>query len=146
MQDRKTEQQVPISSEGCPLGIMHFSLAVAKSSLQLQDNHLFLSALYKKAMSITWMPSSWVPQLTLTRFCDSSFISFIYALCCTEVIWENWQWNSANMNFGTEYFYISERSYCTLVTARASIYSSDMLLRLFLRKRVFGKKTKQRKK
>lgn len=104
MQDGKTQQQVPISSEGCPLGIKYFSLAVAKPSLQLQDNHLFLSALSKKAMSITQMPSSWVPQLTHTRFCHSSCISFIYVLCCTEVILDNWQWNSANMNYGTEFF------------------------------------------
>lgn len=43
MQDRKTQKQIPIFTEGCPLGIMYFSLAVAKSSLKLQYNHLFHS-------------------------------------------------------------------------------------------------------
>lgn len=97
MQDRKTQQQAPISSEVCPLGIMYFSLAVAKSSLQQQDNYLFLRTLYEK--SDKQMLSSWVLQLTHTWFCHSSFI---YDLCCIEAIWDYWQWNSANMNFGIE--------------------------------------------
>lgn len=88
----------------------------------------------KKVLSITQTRSYWVPQLTHTGVCHNSSISFFYVICCTRVVLDNWQWNSPNMNFGTELFSISKYSYSILVIACASIHSSEMLLWCSLKK------------
>lgn len=146
MQDRKTQQQVPISSEGCPLGIMYFSLAVAKSSSQLQDNHLFLSALYKKVMSIIQMPSSWVPQLTHTRVCHSSFISFIYVLCCMKHFGIIDSGILLTWTLGLNCFKLVDVPIAHWWLPMQVFILQKCYWGFFLWKWVFGKKTKQRKK
>lgn len=64
-----------------------------------------------------------LPRITRTRFHHSSFPSFIFILSCTEVIWNNWKQNFANLKL----FYNTECSYCQCKL----LYCSVMLQKIF---------------